>query len=112
MRRDGLLIDSSETPDCIGGSTLPLIERNAVARTFQLRDLAERSGAGHSAARRGSAGTRGRHRPGTPKHSSAERPCCSRTATKSYDQFRRVHRVGFVPETNREGKKAIDQHRY
>jgi DNA repair photolyase len=34
MRWDSLLIDSSDAPDPAGGTTLPLIERNAVARTF------------------------------------------------------------------------------
>jgi DNA repair photolyase len=34
MRWDSLLLDSSDAPDPAGGSTLPLIERSAVARTF------------------------------------------------------------------------------
>jgi len=34
MRWDNLLLDSSDTSDPAGGTTLPLIERNAVARTF------------------------------------------------------------------------------
>ena len=34
MRWDSLLLDSSDARDPAGGTTLPLIERNAVARTF------------------------------------------------------------------------------
>jgi DNA repair photolyase len=34
MRWDSLLLDSSDVRDPAGGTTLPLIERNAVARTF------------------------------------------------------------------------------
>src|SRR5690348_9530473 len=34
MRWDSLLLDSSDDRDPVGGTTLPLIERNAVARTF------------------------------------------------------------------------------
>jgi DNA repair photolyase len=34
MRWDSLLLDSSDNRDPAGGTTLPLIERNAVARTF------------------------------------------------------------------------------
>jgi DNA repair photolyase len=34
MRWDSLLLDSSDDRDAAGGTTLPLIERNAVARTF------------------------------------------------------------------------------
>src|SRR6185437_13483132 len=34
MRWDSLLLDSSDDRDPAGGTTLPLIERNAVARTF------------------------------------------------------------------------------
>src|ERR1700750_1137730 len=34
MRWDSLLLDSSDAGDGADGSTLPLIERNAVARTF------------------------------------------------------------------------------
>jgi DNA repair photolyase len=34
MRWDSLLTDSSDAPDGAGGATLPLIERGAVARTF------------------------------------------------------------------------------
>ncbi len=34
MRWDNLLLDSSDTSDPASGTTLPLIERNAVARTF------------------------------------------------------------------------------
>ena len=34
MRWDSLLLDSSDSRDPAGGTTLPLIERNAVARTF------------------------------------------------------------------------------
>jgi DNA repair photolyase len=34
MRWENLLLDSSDAPDPTGGATLPLIERSAVARTF------------------------------------------------------------------------------
>ena len=34
MRWDSLLLDSTDAGDGVGGTTLPLIERNAVARTF------------------------------------------------------------------------------
>jgi hypothetical protein len=34
MRWDSLLLDSSDARDPAGGTTLPLIERNAVVRTF------------------------------------------------------------------------------
>src|ERR1700755_1753760 len=34
MRWDSLLLDSSDARDPTGGTTLPLIERNAVVRTF------------------------------------------------------------------------------
>jgi DNA repair photolyase len=34
MRWDSLLLDSGDAPDPAGGASLPLIERNAVARTF------------------------------------------------------------------------------
>ncbi len=42
MRWDSLLLDSSDARDSAGGAALPLIERNAVARTFdtpEFRDM-------------------------------------------------------------------------
>src|ERR1700739_4871393 len=39
MRWDSMLLDSSDARDGAGGATLPLIERGAVARTFDTPDF-------------------------------------------------------------------------